>query len=1195
MAVLARPSLRPAPSPGEVGSIFERVLEDLAAVGGDADAGTQARALGAATEDLSALDVSLRGVPGLAYLLGDPAAIEAVEDATARVDGILAGFEAALEAGGVAAETAQLEELNAALVRARDVLWALRRDRLEAARSVAELVSSLGLSRPGVSGKGPNENGPDTKGRSGTGQAPGAAALGVLWAVHVAFRSLDRLEVRGRDSAGVHLMLEGHGLDLLSEDVKSLIETRSSDALFTSLGARSDEGCLSLVYKAAAEIGELGDNVAALRKALGTDPLLARALASPDVRATVVGHTRWASVGLISEPNAHPLNSDEAKWDGAKSGAAKSGAATTGPQNPYVIGVLNGDIDNYSELVVREDVAVPSEITTDAKLVPTLIARYLSAGESVAQAFRKAVERFDGSVGIAANAAYSPDDLYLALRGSGQSLNIGLAEDAFVVASEPYGLVEETRRYIRMDGEKGGQVVRCSVDGAGTLAGITRWRYDGTELPVSESEVMAAEITTRDVDRQGFKHFLLKEITESPLSVRKTLRGKMVTGENGRLVARLGDDVIPPALRRALSSGQVRSIMVIGQGTAAVAGQAVAAAIARALPVVPVTALPASELSGWGPNGIGLPDDMSGTLVVAISQSGTTTDTNRTVDLLRARGARVIAIVNRRNSDLVQKAHGVLYTSDGRDVEMSVASTKAFYSQVAAGHLLALGLASAAGVDGSARQHEILDALRKLPSLMEKVLANRPEIGRVAWAVAPPRRSWAVVGSGPDRVAAAEVRIKLSELCYKAIALDAIEDKKHIDLSAEPLVIVCAASVGGPNAHDIAKEIDIFRAHKAAPVVIVTESERDVFNPNVEILSVPECHPELAFVLAAMAGHLFGYEAALAIDALARPLREARTLLEGATRSEDEGSPLNELVPDLDALAGPLLVGLRSGACDGHLNASTAARLTSLLGYATGALPVEGYESEMGKVGAPSAIAIDLVMALGVAIDELTRPVDAIKHQAKTVTVGISRSEDSLLRERLVEATLAAGASVEALGYRALRALAALGPAVEEVLGYTRYRIDASPNLEGATISVMAQGGTAKGIPSRTATDNKLKGTKHRVADKREVTVFKGLHDARTGVMVPEVKDGQVTGITLLHASFVPLLGGEEAKAVLQAYQGRYTALVDAVTEDQPYFDDDVLGQVPPIELLTEPVAVLADYWLTSSRAPEPVHGAGNR
>ncbi len=141
---------------------------------------------------------------------------------------------------------------------------------------------------------------------------------------------------------------------------------------FTSLAVRHVEGCLSIVYKAAAEIGELGDNVAALRQALGSDPLLARALASPDVRATVVAHTRWASVGLISEPNAHPLNSDEV---GAPS------------PHPYVIGALNGDIDNHAELLSHEAVAVPREVTTDAKLVPTMVARYLAAGAGADRRF----------------------------------------------------------------------------------------------------------------------------------------------------------------------------------------------------------------------------------------------------------------------------------------------------------------------------------------------------------------------------------------------------------------------------------------------------------------------------------------------------------------------------------------------------------------------------------------------------------------------------------------------------------------------------------------------------------------------------------------------------------------------------------------------------------------------------------------
>ncbi len=192
---------------------------------------------------------------------------------------------------------------------------------------------------------------------------------------------------------------------------------------------------------------------------------------------------------------------------------------------------------------------------------------------------------------------------------------------------------------------------------------------------------------------------------------------------------------------------------------------------------------------------------------------------------------------------------------------------------------------------------------------------------------------------------------------------------------------------------------------------------------------------------------------------------------------------------------------------------------------------------------------------------------------------------------RLVAETLRAGAAVEALGYRALRTLAALGAAVEEVLGYTRYQIALPPahagsdGLEAATVSVVEQGGIARSIPSRTTTDNRLRGTKHRAADKREVTVFRGLQDGRTGVMVPEVKDGQVTGLTLLHARFSTLLEPASAKAVLEAYQGRYRALVDAVTESEPRFADSVLGQVPMIELLTEPVAVLAQHWSVRSLA----------
>ena len=225
-----------------------------------------------------------------------------------------------------------------------------------------------------------------------------------------------------------------------------------------------------------------------------------------------------------------------------------------------------------------------------------------------------------------------------------------------------------------------------------------RLAYDGTPLPVRHDEVVQAEVTTRDIDRGDAPHFLLKEIREAPLSFAKTLRGHIVE-QDGHLRVALGDQVLPPSVRSRLESGTIRRVLCIGQGTAAVASQSVAALLARLshdqLDIDPITA---TELSGFH-----LRPRMADTLVIAVSQSGTTTDTNRTVDLARARGAAVIGIVNRRQSDLTDKADGVLYTSDGRDVEMSVASTKAFYSQVAAGALLACAITEAAGC-GSGRR-----------------------------------------------------------------------------------------------------------------------------------------------------------------------------------------------------------------------------------------------------------------------------------------------------------------------------------------------------------------------------------------------------------------------------------------------------------------------------------------------------------
>ena len=158
-------------------------------------------------------------------------------------------------------------------------------------------------------------------------------------------------------------------------------------------------------------------------------------------------------------------------------------------------------------------------------------------------------------------------------------------------------------------------------------------------------------------------------------------------------------------------------------------------------------------------------------------------------------------------------------------------------------------------------------------------------------------------------------------------------------------------------------------------------------------------------------------------------------------------------------------------------------------------------------MGTPGVVIEDLLGALTRAIDELTRPIDAIKHQAKTVTVGISRSEEALFTAPLVAEVLAAGAPRDRLGYRALRTLAALDPAVEEVIGCTRYAIEGAADDGEATIRVVDKGGVARGHPSRAERrPRRLRGTKHRAATLREVTVARGATDGRTVVLVPEIR-----------------------------------------------------------------------------------------
>ncbi len=1069
------------------------------------------------------------------------------------------------QSGRLAADS--LEAITRRLESVKDAAWCLKKEILDNIAKIDQLS--------------------DGRGRS---LAPAAAA--VFYNINTVLNSVDHLEVRGRDSAGLSLMfmLPPEAFDrfraALERQAPSLAEEFEARRQPVVLGNRSisidrtdgqDLVNVTIVYKVAAEIGSLGDNIRFLRREIRGDALLHH-LANGDHRYhTVSSHTRWASVGAINEANCHPVDNRALGSDGI---------AACGPIHVC----LNGDIDNYQALktdLAAKGVRIPEEISTDTKIIPLLIAQYHQAGHDVAEAFRLAVNDFEGSHAISMHTSLAPGRLFLAQRGSGQAIFIGLGDDVYMPTSEVYGFIEKTQRYLKMDGEKTiagedgpvqGQIFILDQDSRGGLDGIQAGYYDGTPLTLTPDAVKTTELTSRDINRQDYPHYFLKEISEAPLSVERTLqnRWKIDPERSDRRAVTLDRSVIPDRLRQAIEADAIRRVFFVGQGTAGVAALACANILRHYLddPAIQIDALKASELSGFILDADDQTQSMADTLVVAISQSGTTTDTNRTVDMVRERGAYTLAIVNRRDSDLTFKVDGVLYTSSGRDIEMSVASTKAFYSQIVAGAILSLFTAVLRGCRDEAFISREIDALRELPDRMHQVIGMQASIEASARRLAPAKTYWAAVGSGPNKASADEIRIKLSELCYKTISSDYVEDKKHIDLSSEPLIIVCAAGARGSVIGDIIKDTAIFKAHKATPVIIADAGE-ERFAPYAEdVFHVPPAPEHLAPILNTLVGHLWGYYAALAINASSEFLYEFR---------EDIQKTMNGYAEQgLDAYEILLEKGFRHKVAEFYrdfqvrrsqkrfpeaIGLGAVADLTLLMKYLAGRLPLADFEIDFGLKGTARNIIDTFMRITSECINNMSRPIDAIKHQAKTVTVGTSRITEKT-EGLLFESLDTHGLTIAQLTGGNVIVLKNLQAIVSQIRGSILYRIDGLDMLgeitDATTIDILQKSGELEPLPSRVEKDKRLKGTKEIIVRRGNVYIGKGRKDKRSILVIPAISDkpGRSNLIEYLLLLNIGFKTDVNLADKIRALGGKYTHIRNIVQENNIAWQDQLLDTV---------------------------------
>jgi len=1099
-----------------------------------------------------------------------------------RLAGI-AGTEAAILADHMGRMPAQKVELMGARIeKLKDIAWCIRCEILDNFEKIDALLN-------------------------GSQKQLKPSVVSTFQKINTVLNSIDRLEVRGRDSAGISLMFvldqaayDGFEQTINQKNLQTQLQERCDQKILANRGIgihpiQKEKGsrvAVAMTYKVANEVGRLGDNIAFLRRQISTDQILQVLAACPAEFDTVSAHTRWASVGAITEANCHPVDNQT--------------IGNRAQSNGIIHTCLNGDIDNYQQLKRKFEGSgnqIPKEITTDTKIIPLVIQKYYQQGHEMEEAFRLAVNEFEGSHAISMHTDLDPGKIFLAQKGSGQALFVGIAEDHYIPTSEVYGFVEETNRFIKLDGETvvagkngptQGQIVILNQQSAGGLEGIRAAFYDGTALALSEKDIKHTEIMSRDIDRQDYPHYFLKEISESPDSMEKTLQNRWKVSEknNNHSIIALDDTVIPPPLKKALMEDRIKRIFFIGQGTAGVAALVCANILNHYInnPSDQISALKASEFSGFQLNENDPADSMQDALVIAISQSGTTTDTNRTVDMVKERGAFTLAIVNRRDSDITFKVNGVLYTSSGRDIEMSVASTKAFYSQIVAGAILGLYIAALKKRRNEEFVSNEINQLRALPGHMRKILAGRDAIRDSAERLAVTKTYWAAVGSGPNKASADEIRIKLSELCYKTISSDFVEDKKHIDLSSEPLIIVCAAGTRNTVIGDIIKDTAIFKAHKATPIVIADEGD-DRFDLYADaVFHVPHVSEHLAPILNTLVGHIWGYYAALSINEGSRFLYRFQDEIQNSLEEYNaQGLDLYEIIlekPFREKIAEFYNAFRKKRAANQFPTAiglDIASDLTLLLKYLSGRLPVSDFDLDFNQKGTAVNMLNIFFSRLADGISAMARPVDAIKHQAKTVTVGTSRIIERI-EGILFDALTAENYTISQLTNTNIIVLKNLQAVIDQIEGSVLYRIDGLSLLgeptDDTTIEVLKKGGDIAAVPSRVETDNRLKGTKRIIVRQGNVYIGKGRRDERSILVIPILSasvdsPNKIEFLLLLHISFKQNVALANK---IKALGGKYEHVKNIVQENSIAWQDQYLETVKIDELFGRSAEKIGEY-----------------
>jgi glucosamine--fructose-6-phosphate aminotransferase (isomerizing) len=475
------------------------------------------------------------------------------------------------------------------------------------------------------------------------------------------------------------------------------------------------QGLQHLAYRgydsAGLAVADNGNGIV-LRRSVGKLENLDHVLHAEPVQGTVgIGHTRWATHGRPSEENAHPHRAGQ------------------------VVVIHNGIIENYLELrheLLTRGRSFSSE--TDTEVISHLIDQHIQDGLTFVEATRAALKRLTGSFAIVALCENQPDTIVTAKNST--PIVVGLGEHENFIASDIPALLDYTRQVAFLDDGEMAEVTRGAVRFS---------TFDGEPIDRAPRHVTWDALTAQ---KEGYKHFLLKEIHEQPQAIIDTMRSRIRAEEGAVSLGEL------KAHGQVLDS--IKRISLLACGTAwhaCLLGKFFLEELAR----IPTEVDYGSEFRYRNP-----PVDAD-TLVLTVSQSGETADTLAALEGGKAAGAKTLTICNVVDTSIPRKADMVIYTHAGP--EMSVASSKAFTTQITALYLLGVYLGRRRGVLDQATGQQLLEDLVNLPSLVQQLLNKERAIEKIAKKYGH-ASDFLYLGRGVNYPIALEGALKLKELSY---------------------------------------------------------------------------------------------------------------------------------------------------------------------------------------------------------------------------------------------------------------------------------------------------------------------------------------------------------------------------------------------------------------------------------------------